>query len=234
MSIKPENIPEPYRVTINFSSKNGEFGGGVFSKVKWLIDPQKKNRLFAAMPDEQVNFSSKVEWEQLFKVGLDALNNYVQFITEGEQSTRTKELSKQTWQRTGRIELSLDLRFMTYSDPFEDVIRPSMTLLALTLPSETVQESASSEAGVTSSAEKFFLSPPVSDNDRITISVGNFMILDNVLIQGVDISQSSTMCTSPSFENKSFPLFADVTLEILTKVIPTKEEPGFDINVDNN
>ena len=141
------------------------------------------NGVVARLPEE-LQMSLTSEWDTpLLSSGASALETLVQ--NGFGKSTRTQFASAQVWSGSSPIEITLPLEFYAEENPKLEVVEPIVRLSKMALPRR-------------GSTDKGLFTPPgprifkvdtrqlSNKHDDITISVGNFLTFNRVIITNVN------------------------------------------------
>jgi hypothetical protein len=204
-------IPQSYKVRILTSNLFGEQ-----NQPPWF-----KPRIVSSVPEDGVNLSSSSSWDAPLEEGGDSINALAQ-LAGFDTSNNLKSFSKKIWTGTDPIEVDLTFQFITEQSPFEDVVKPSLSILALPMP---LGQQANGD-------ERWVLGPPVTrgENSRsISVEIGIKYEFPFVFPQNADVSFSRTYCKEPD-ANEAWPVSSEVSFSFVASEIPIREKLGFEFS----
>lgn len=171
------------------------------------------SRIVALLPEDGFSLDTSAEYSSPFSLGAESLNKLGQ-IFKG-QTLHVEEMGKTFWKSSEPIEMSLSLKFVTWRDPYEDVVKPSLTLNSLPLPAKLSDNTAM---------------PPIKvDNfgnigKGVNVDLGPLGALP-VLPQSASVNFSGTLCESPTDE-RNWPVASEVDFGFKVAQKPTKQSLG--------
>ena len=167
--------------------------------------------VFAYMP-EQFNLGVSGDWEPLLAnmisniPGASSAMNFGRLLGAVPYD---KMLTGQVWRSSEPLSFNLNLQFDAETNAEKDVTEPVQKLISWALPIRD------SEGG-------FLLKPPgptiFDQTNRMSMRIGRFMYLDNVIFPNVDV----TWYTAP--DGKGQYIAADVALTVRTFFTPDRKD----------
>lgn len=171
------------------------------------------DRMTALIPEDGFTLETSSSFSAPLSLGAGSLNNISQAFTG--QSLHVNEMGKNFWDKAEPIEMSLGLTFTTWSDPYEDVVKPSLTMLSLPLPAKKSDNTAI---------------PPVAVDQQGNLGAG--IVVDigpmgkfPVLPTGSSVNFSGTLCESPN-DDRNWPVASEVDFSFKVSQKPTKGSIG--------
>jgi hypothetical protein len=184
---------------------------------KLIITHHGKNERVTAYLPEQFNFRIQNDWEPFLASGAGALvGNVLDVVNSGlniaGRSINIKALSALIWKRAEPLQFSFNLQFDSRVSAEKDVKEPTERLIRFASPSRA------GSSGVSS----LLLNAPGptigNPNNRISLCVGRFFLIDSVVIPSVEI----TYYTSAE-ENGDFTA-ADAEVSFLSWYTPDADD----------
>lgn len=184
--IQSMQVPQGYKVDVVYS---GDTGVGV-------------GTITATIPKEIV-FDFKSRWSALANPGKHEVVNTLSVATTGKQLTNNQNFSIQVWGGTEPLKMSLELNFVANNsaEAYTKIILPIQKLAALVLPT-------ASPSGFLTPPGPFPYeiageSSPLFKGTKIDIRIGDFMYLNDVIIENCRVSIPSIFgdVNADSFEN---------------------------------
>lgn len=213
-----EIIPKPYQVRIEYSldPKNLKNTPSFFKERNATADDEEgaggRSPIVGAIPEDGYSSGASASWDAPIEEGGAEVGALAQYLDIGV-SNKAAALSKNVWTGSAPMEVSLNFRFITITDPKEDVFYNAKALEMLTMPT------AGAGPG------KLFLRPPVVRGaDQIEISIGNHVVYPFILPQQADVDFSRSLTKSP--DGKAYPTYADVSFSFIASEVPVKRSPG--------
>lgn len=170
----------------------------------------------------QKDFSLELnsEWENFMPSiakELDGAFQAVNALFGKSQSLINPITSRRMWKGTTPLKLKLDFYFSAVNTVDREVIEPCLRLQRLVLPSK------GDNFGIGSFSLPLLTPPGPSplnpeQGDQIKITIGNFLILEQVIIKSVLVTYDNKL------DGDGLPVNATVSLEIETYEILTKEK----------
>lgn len=196
-----DQIEEAYKIVIRSSNLGGT--PGYF-----------KERIVASVPEEGIVIDGSSTWDAPFEAGGEAITTALQSLGI-QESTQIRALAKQIWKGVDPVSVSMNLKFMTHESPFNDVVRPAMSIRVLPLP----------YVGQEDGVEGWFLNPPVvppEENISVMVS-GRSIVFDKILPVSASVSFSGTFCKEPD-TLETWPVSAEVDFEFIASEAPVRDQ----------
>lgn len=212
-------IPVSYRVSIYLDNLFNEDTGGA-TPPDWYT-----NFIVASVPEDGLDLSASSNWDAPLEEGGDQINALAQSFGY-DTSNNLKSFAKQIWTGTDPIEVDLTFQFITESSPFEDVVKPSLSLLSLPMP---LGRQADGE-------ERWVLGPPVTRGEggrSIRVTIGSKYRFPFVFPNSVDVNFSRTYCKEPN-KNEAWPVSSEVSFSFIASEVPIREKLGFEFTTGAN
>lgn len=200
-------VKDEYEVLINLSGLSSAGTPEWFSPV-----------ITTSVPEAGISLNTSSNWDAPFEAGAQGLSNITQFLTGGETTNQLKFFQQHLWQGSDPIEVGLDLEFTTHDDPYEDVVRPSLSLLLTALPRETESDGD----------ESWTLKSPVIRGEESISITSNIFEFPFIIPTSVDTDFSQTLCSSP--KGGAYPVSCSLNFSFITSEAPTRSDFGLNLS----